>query len=248
MDFTEKTFADASVNTEPLGVKLYFDDNNQIRTAIVFQGGGTITPELQDTKPSTSEPVVKVKIQSNEPLYRFAINGEHERDDTINTSLINVKTEQLKNIDDNCENFDYFKYCSLKNITLPKMPAWKHFLKNSIISHEYFILTSSERKYLHTFINVLTNAKIKEMDFVIVSFDDSSDDSDILLDMKSDKSYSIGILRGSHVNGSLTSIMSLFIRSNVYDLLLNELEKNKYTWEYSVVRVIDEIGIHRVLM
>jgi hypothetical protein len=160
-----KEFNTIGVNTDPMSVQLYFDENNSIKWKIVFKNelGTEIKYEPNNSNISNSNTLESNNISEHliNKLYPniYIINGKNMYQFKCNNiELLNDDNNIIqKEID--YTNFDYIKYNRLIGECLIKNISWKHYMKNIKKDTNIDIkLNDIDLSEINALINIINNA------------------------------------------------------------------------------------------
>jgi hypothetical protein len=182
----EKKFRTIGVNTDPLSVQLYFDENNTIKSKIIFKENVTYDQTDKTTniveKTEQIDNIQKnndkkdILILSNIFSNIFIVGCKNKYNFKYNEIQLELN-ESNKTVNEiNYESFDYLKYNKIIGENLLKNIAWKHYMKNIRnninINLDLTSIEISEINSLIDIINICINNGHKECliifgDFII---------------------------------------------------------------------------------
>ena len=162
------------VNTDPLTVQLYFDENNSIKWKIIFKSyNSEINNALIDNNSTTI-------IQTNEPHILnkicnkiYIINGKIEYPFKYTNQLLQnneIIDNNIQTNDTNFDSFDYIKYNQITKQQLTKKQAWKQYIKSNI----NLSLTIIDISYINALINILNIGISKNYTELLIIIDDNT--------------------------------------------------------------------------
>jgi len=256
-----KEFNSIGVNTDPMSVQLYFDENNAIKWKIVFKNdiGSEIKYELNNSSNNNqvleqnniSEHLINklfpnIYIINCKNMYQFKYN---------NIELLNDDNNIVqKEID--YANFDYIKYNRLISECLTKNISWKHYIKNIKKDNNIDIkLNDIDLSEINALINIMNNSISLNYAKTLIIFNDitvnyknlswlekNNDNydiinSDILLlkfidNNKTDKKITS--------IGQINKINSFVIKNSLYNIFLKKLLEKTISWETCLLQIIDD--------
>ena len=259
-----KEFNSIGVNTDPMSVQLYFDENNAIKWKIVFKNeiSSEIKYELNNSSNSSNNnQVLEIKNISEHLINKlfpniYIINGKNMYQFKYNNiELLNEDNHIIqKEID--YTNFDYIKYNRLIGESLVKNISWKHYMKNIKKNTNIDIkLNDIEISEINALINILNNAISLNYAQILIIFNDITINyknlswleknitnydiinSDILLLKFIDNNQ---IDKKITSIGQINKINSFVIKKLLYNNLLKKLLEKNVSWETCLLQLIED--------
>jgi hypothetical protein len=259
-----KEFNSIGVNTDPMSVQLYFDENNAIKWKIIFKNdiGSEIKYEPNNSNSNSnsnntlepnniSEHLINklypnIYIINSKNMYQFKCN---------NIELLNDDNNIIqKEID--YANFDYIKYNRLIGECLSKNISWKHYMKNIKKDTNIDIkLNDIDLSEINALINIINNAISLNYTKILIIFDDITINfknlswldknnnnydiinSDILLLKFIDNNISDKKITSI---GQINKINSFVIKKSLYNIFLKKLLEKTISWETCLLQIIDD--------
>lgn len=215
-----KEFNSIGTNTDPLGVQLYFDENNSIKWKIVFKDPYQNTISEYLTQPYQSNLPIQPN-QLNQPAQQIQLTQStqlaqptQQPPDHIITSIfsniyliaaklrysfkyidIQLEMDDSEQIKHEIEynSFDYFKYNKIIGEQLEKNIAWKHYLKSMKKSQMINLdLDPIEISQINAMINIINMAiELGQKECVIIMGDFSPNSTNIAWFKKNKEKYEI---------------------------------------------------------
>lgn len=260
-----KEFNSIGVNTDPMSVQLYFDENNAIKWKIVFKN--ELDTEIKYEQNNSKVLDIKNNLEGNtkehliNKLYSniYIINGKNMYQFKYNNiELLNDDNNIIKKEID-YTNFDYIKYNRLIGECLTKNVSWKHYMKNIKKNTNIDIkLNDIDLSEINALINILNNAISLNYTKILIIFNDITINfknlswlekkidtydiinSDILL-LKFIDNNKISELNNKISSiGQIQQINSFVIKNSLYSNLLKKLSEKNISWETCLLQLIDE--------
>ena len=264
-----KEFNTIGVNTDPMSVQLYFDENNSIKWKIVFKNEFNTEIKYEQNNSKVSD----INNMSEAHTEKDATNSLH----LINKLYPNIYIINAKNLyqfkynniellnDDNYivqkeidyTNFDYIKYNKLIGECLVKNISWKHYMKNIKKNTNIDIkLNDIDLSEINSLINILNNAISLNYPKILIIFNDITINFKNLswLEKKIDTydiiNSDILLLKFidniSELNNKISSIgqiqkiNSFVIKNSSYSNLVKKLSEKNISWETCLLQLIEE--------
>jgi hypothetical protein len=255
-----KEFASVGVNTDPMSVQLYFDENNSIKWKIIFSNTSNIISESynknqineQTNKEDMSHLITTlfpyIYIIGSKNVYPFLFNN-------INLS-INDTDFIVTDMEINYNNFDYYKYNQIIQENLTKNVSWKHYLKMLKNKENINIkLNPIELSQINALINILGSAISFNYNKILIIFNDFNINTKNLIWLeKNINSYEINnseilLLKFIDYNntdqkisaiGKIKEIDSFLIKKSFYNTFLNKLLNKNISWQSCLLQIIEE--------
>ena len=259
-----KEFNSIGVNTDPMSVQLYFDENNAIKWKIVFKNdiGSEIKYELNNSSNNNNNN--QVLEQNN--ILEHLINKLFPNIYIINCSNMyqfKYNNIELLNDDNNIiqkeidyTNFDYIKYNRLIGESLVKNISWKHYMKNIKKNTNIDIkLNDIEISEINALINIINNSISLNYAKTLIIFNDITVNYKNLSWLeKNNDNYDIinsDILLLKFIDnnktdkkitliGQINKINSFVIKNSLYNIFLKKLLEKTISWETCLLQIIDD--------
>jgi hypothetical protein len=253
MSNIKKEFVSIGVNTDPLSVQLYFDENNSIKWKIIFKNSDFNDLDFYNKEIENQKNQKNNENNSNLNLINkhfsniFVVNSKNVYNFMYNKINLNLEdtNEALFEID--YSNFDYIKYNKLIDENLTKNISWKHYLKNIKNNKNIELkLTQFEISEINALIDILNKSINLNYKKILIIFEDfilnnknlkwfnknidlyEISTSDIILLHFIDNNNSDNKI--SNV-GQINKIKSFIIKSTLYSSFLNKLIQKQCCWE-----------------
>lgn len=253
---------DASTNTEPINVKLYFDENNSIKWKIEYNNTNTNIPELAMNNNGSSSSYNNEIIKHDEPMHHNDQHSMFSMKYIIGSTKIEENCENIKivpltlsnekysnNTDDSYDNFDYFHYNYLEKFHKIKNKSWKHYMVNNTDKYcDGFSLNSEQQSLIEAMIQAIEHALYHNYPFIVINISPYNENQSAIKKIKNSdnyKEYDILILNGNIIDKSLCDIYSFAIKIELYDLFLNKLMERTTTWQQCLMNIVSQISINR---
>jgi hypothetical protein len=255
-----KEFNTIGVNTDPMSVQLYFDENNSIKWKIVFKN--EINSEIKyehNNKISDINNISETQTDNDHLINKlypniYIINGKNMYQFKYNNiELLNEDNNIIqKEID--YTNFDYIKYNKLIGECLSKNISWKHYMKN-IKKDINLTLNDIELSEINALINILNNAISLNYTKILIIFNDITINYKNLSWLEKNKNtYDIinsDILLLKFIDnnqtdkkitsiGQINKINSFVIKNSLYNNLLKKLLDKNISWETCLLQLIED--------
>ena len=263
-----KEFNSIGVNTDPMSVQLYFDENNSIKWKIVFKNeiDTEIKYEQNNNKTVDTNNILDGNTKNSQmqaehlinKLYPniYIINGKNMYQFKYNNiDLLNDDNNILqKEID--YTNFDYIKYNRLIGESLLKNVSWKHYMKNiKKNTNINLTLNDIDLSEINALINILNNAISLNNSKILIIFNDITINYKNLswleknIDTYDIINSDILLLKFIDNNeldkkitsiGQINKINSFVIKNSLYNNLLKKLLEKNISWETCLLQLIED--------
>jgi hypothetical protein len=183
-----KEFVSIGVNTDPLSVQLYFDENNSIKWKIIFKNSennylnsNVFEQNNQNNQINQSNSSVIDNTHNDNQTHLinkhfaniFIINCKNTYDFIYNKINLNFENDENNLIEIDYTNFDYIKYNKLIKENLAKNVSWKHYLKNIKNNQKIDLkLNSFEISEINALIDILNKSINSNYIKILIIFDD----------------------------------------------------------------------------
>ena len=227
---------DACVGTDPLRVKLYFDENNKICSEIIF------SEPINGTEQSSTN------VQRNNFIIIDDNSQKTEIPDIFTYfTLVNHSTtmNNTYNTNNDYQSIDYIKYNRSYNLKLSQHDVWTRQCTYDDFS---LTLTKRELQEKETIFSILTLATHSTLKYVTITFDGLSNISHV------HNSINFGTLKYAVLNGerigtnlkSIVKITSFMISREKFDEFSSLLQSTPYTWENCLLLLMFDESIDRI--
>jgi len=127
-----KEFRTIGINTDPLSVQLYFDENNSIKWKIIFKEGN-FDQSQQINLQTQPISVPAIVIQENPILSIFeniyVVGSKNKYQFKYNDIQLQIDEALSNEFEVEYSSFDHLKYNKIIGEDLEKNISWKHYLK-----------------------------------------------------------------------------------------------------------------------
>jgi hypothetical protein len=258
-----KEYKSIGVNTDPLSVQLYFDENNAIKWKIICKE--TIIQTQQEPIKSdniliNNENKVKKELVLSSVFNNIYIIGNKNKYtfnyNEISLELNDNNIEKVNEIQ--YQSFDYLKYNKIIDKNLSKNMAWIDYVKNIKNNNNINLdLTNIEISEINSLIDIITSAiNNLHKECLIIFGDFTVNNKNLSWYIKNKNNYEIKsgkiilISFESHnlePNNTKISNVSLIktikgflIKSNMYKSFLSKLKEKIMSWQSCLCQLIYE--------
>lgn len=256
-----KEFNSIGVNTDPMSVQLYFDENNTIKWKIVFKNEINSEIKYEQNTNSNNSKVLEINNISEHLINKlypniYIINGKNMYQFKYNNIELLNDDNYIVQKEIDYTNFDYIKYNRLIGECLTKNVSWKHYMKNIKKNTNIDIkLNDIDLSEINALINILNNAISLNYTKILIIFNDITINfknlswleknidtydiinSDILL---------LKFIDNNELNkkissiGQIKKINSFVIKNSLYSNLLKKLLEKNISWETCLLQLIED--------
>ena len=184
-----KEFKTIGVNTDPLSVQLYFDENNSIKWKIIFKDSVYIDSnqnqnqnQNQSQNQSQNKFILNKELEKTEHILTnifpniFIIGSKNRYDFKYNEIPLELDETPLMSSDIDYNTFDHLKYNKIIGENLNKNISWKHYIKSIKTNTKSVDLNLDliELSQINSLIEVISMASGSNLKECLVIFGDFS--------------------------------------------------------------------------
>lgn len=248
------------VNTDPLFVQLYFDENNFIKWKLVFKdysNDSSITTFQQSTQQTNniSEQTIPENILTNIYNHIFIIGAKNNYQFKYNDIQLEIDDTLPDPYEIEYNTFDHLKYNKLvNNFDLNKTKSWRHYVKNIKSDKPIKLdLNSIELSQINALINIIDLSITLGAKESLIIFGDFTVNSTGLAWLKKNKdkyelingkilifNSKISIEKKIDSVTNYNDIKGFIIKANLYNEFLKKLNEKKITWESCLYQLVEE--------
>lgn len=265
-----KEFKSVGVNTDPLSVQLYFDENNSIKWKIIVKDS-TYIESTQNNNQTQNQIQNQIQNQNNNPTHTehlltnifpniSIIGPKNKYEFKYNEILLELDEGPLQSYEIEYNSFDHLKYNRIIGENLNKNISWKHYIKSMKTNTQPVDLNldSIEVSQINSLIEVISLALTSNFKECLIVFGDFSVNTSNLTWYNKNKdkyelanskiillwytSYSTNdtITKKIDLVSNFKELRAFVIKSNLYGELLKKLNEKKITWESCLYQLIEQ--------